>query len=201
MGLGGSTMVWQHSLWNVDKGITGWDSASGAHFSPCQRKTACWTHKDKVLRLFGESIKVTRRDDNRQLGQTFVRRSLRRAGIQTLERTWKKGNTNQDRKFWKNSRAEESLVRCEAQTNCPREGWKWEQVRGSKGGRGEEEKRNSSLTLLSVRHTGLLGSCYGYGDSRLSVLLTIAHKGSIQLSLSLSLSLFLCLSLHLSLCT
>lgn len=52
--------------------------------------------------------------------------------------------------------------------------------------------------------TGLLGSCYGYRDSRLSVLLTIAHKGGIQLwatmqiSLSLSLVFLLSTSLFIS---
>lgn len=41
--------------------------------------------------------------------------------------------------------------------------------------------------------TGLLGSCHGYRDSRLSVLLTIAHKGSIQLWATMQISLSLSL--------
>lgn len=51
-----------------------------------------------------------------------------------------------------------------------REGWR-------EGWRREKE-------LLAHHYpsvTGLLGSCHGYRDSRLSVLLTIAHKGGIQL--------------------
>lgn len=44
--------------------------------------------------------------------------------------------------------------------------------------------------------TGLLGSCYGYRDSRLSVLLTIAHKGGIQLWATMQISLSLSFFLH-----
>lgn len=48
--------------------------------------------------------------------------------------------------------------------------------------------------------TGLLGSCYGYGDSRLSVLLTIADKASIQqrATMQISFSPFLNLLLFTS---
>lgn len=48
--------------------------------------------------------------------------------------------------------------------------------------------------------TGLLWSCYGYGDSRLSVLLTIAHKASIQhrATMQISFSPFLNLLLFTS---
>lgn len=45
--------------------------------------------------------------------------------------------------------------------------------------------------------TGLLGSCYGYRDSRLSVLLTIAHKGGIQLWATMQISLSLSLSFYI----
>lgn len=36
--------------------------------------------------------------------------------------------------------------------------------------------------------TGLMGGCYGYGDSRLSVLLTIAYKASIQRQATMQIS-------------
>ena len=61
---------------------------------------------------------------------------------------------------------------------------------------GVKKRKGTPLSLYYPSVTGLLGGCYGYGDSRLSVLLTIAHKGSIQLwatmqiPLSLSLTLF-----------
>lgn len=51
-----------------------------------------------------------------------------------------------------------------------REGWR-------EGWRREKEL----LAHYYPSVTGLLGSCHGYRDSRLSVLLTIAHKGGIQL--------------------
>lgn len=79
---------------------------------------------------------------------------------------------------------------------------KWE---GGEGGRegGVKKRKGTPLSLYYPSVTGLLGSCYGYGDSRLSVLLTIAHKGSIQLwatmQISLSLFLFLSFCLHRSL--
>lgn len=57
-----------------------------------------------------------------------------------------------------------------------------------------KKRKETPLSLYYPSVTGLLGSCYGYGDSRLSVLLTIAHKGGIQLwatmQISLSRSLF-----------
>lgn len=57
-----------------------------------------------------------------------------------------------------------------------------------------KKRKGTPLSLYYPSVTGLLGSCYGYGDSRLSVLLTIAHKGGIQLwatmQISLSRSLF-----------
>lgn len=53
-------------------------------------------------------------------------------------------------------------------------------IEGGKEG-GVKKRKATPLSLYYPSVTGLLGSCYGYRDSRLSVLLTIAHKGSIQL--------------------
>lgn len=55
-----------------------------------------------------------------------------------------------------------------------------------------KKRKGTPLSLYYPSVTGLLGSCYGYWDSRLSVLLTIAHKGSIQLlaTMQIGLSLF-----------
>lgn len=78
-----------------------------------------------------------------------------------------------------------------------------------------KRRKGTPLSLYYLSVTGLLGSCYGYRDSRLSVLLTIAHKGSIQLWATMQISrslvflphsLFLsafppvCICPHLSLC-
>lgn len=65
---------------------------------------------------------------------------------------------------------------------------------------GVKKRKGTPLSLHYPSVTGLLGSCYGYRDSRLSVLLTIAHKGGIQLwaTMPIPLSLFLSLSVHIS---
>lgn len=71
-----------------------------------------------------------------------------------------------------------------------------------------KKRKGTPLSLYYPSVTGLLGSCHGYRDSRLSVLLTIAHKGGIQLwatmqitlSLSLSISFFLHFLLFTSVC-
>lgn len=178
-------MVWQHSLWNVDKGITGWDSAFGAHFSLCQHKTAFWMHKNKVLKQFWESIKVTRKDNNKQLWQQLSGAAFAglRFKLQSAHKRQKQA-----------SRVKEYPVRREDPTNSPGEEWKWEQVKGGEGG--VKKRKGTPLSLYYPSVTGLLGSCYGYGDSRLSVLLTIAHKGCIQLwaTMQITLSHFLSLS-------
>ena len=88
--------------------------------------------------------KVIQKDNNEQLWQQPSGAAC--AGLLfKLKRAHKKGKKQA-------GRVKENPVRCEDPTNCPREEWKWEQVRRREGGRGEEEKRNSSLTLLSVRH-------------------------------------------------
>lgn len=61
-----------------------------------------------------------------------------------------------------------------------------------------KRRKGTPLSLYYLSVTGLLGSCYGYRDSRLSVLLTIAHKGGIQLWATMPISLFLSLALFLS---
>lgn len=70
-------------------------------------------------------------------------------------------------------------------------------MRRREGGRegGVKKRKGTPLSLYYLSVTGLLGSCHGYRDSRLSVLLTIAHKGSIQLWATMQISLFLFLSL------
>lgn len=68
-----------------------------------------------------------------------------------------------------------------------------------------KKRKETPLSLYYLSVTGLLGSCYGYSNSRLSVLLTIAHKGSIQLwaTMQITLSHFLSVafSLHFILFT
>lgn len=178
-------MVWQHSLWNVDKRITGWNSAFRAHFSLCQHKTAFWVHKNQVLKQFWESIKVTQKDNNKQLWQ-----QLSGAGFAGLGFKLQSAHKRQKQASW----VKENPVRCEDPTNCPREEWKWEQMRGREGG--VKKRKGTPLSLYYPSVTGLLGSYYGYSDSRLSVLLTIAHKGSIQLwaTMQIALSHFLSVS-------
>lgn len=61
-------------------------------------------------------------------------------------------------------------------------------IEGGKEG-GVKKRKATPLSLYYPSVTGLLGSCYGYRDSRLSVLLTIAHKGSIQLQAMMQISL------------
>lgn len=65
---------------------------------------------------------------------------------------------------------------------------------------GLKKRKGTPLSLYYLSVIGLLRSYYGYRDSRLSVLLTIANKGSIQcwatmqiptLSLPLSVSFFI----------
>lgn len=60
-------------------------------------------------------------------------------------------------------------------------------MRGREGGRGEEEKRNSSHTIIHPSQ-GSWEVAMATGDSRLSVLLTIAHKGSIQCRATMRIS-------------
>lgn len=59
-------------------------------------------------------------------------------------------------------------------------------MRGWEGG--VKKRKGTSLSLYYPSVTGLLGSYYGYSDSRLSVLLTIAHKDSIQLSATMQIT-------------
>lgn len=185
-------MVWQHSLWNVDKRITGWDGAFGAHFAPRRRKAALAMHgkqSSPTAQRGSSSTDGWRRANqgNSCLVQPLVglRFKLRSAHARSHTCTKKEA-----------SRVKENPVRCEHPTNCPGERGC---VRASeREGRREGWRREKEL--LSDYYpsvTGLLGSCYGYGDSRLSVLLTIANKASIQLwatmqisSLSLNLLLF-----------
>lgn len=178
-------MVWQHSLWNVDKGITGWDSAFGAHFSLCQCKMPRWMYKNKVLKQFWESIKVAH-IDNKQLwqqlsGAAFAGLGNFRAhikGKRRKKREQKKKKTGQPREGKsRKMRGSNKLPKrgMEVRTS-EREG----RIEGGKEG-GVKKRKATPLSLYYPSVTGLLGSCYGYRDSRLSVLLTIAHKGSIQL--------------------
>lgn len=108
-------------------------------------------------------------------GQQLSGAASRRTAVQTSQRARTHARTER-----RQVGLEENPVRCEHPTNCSGErGW----VRTSeREGRREGWRREKEL--LSDYYpsvTGLLGSCYGYGDSRLSVLLTIANKASIQL--------------------
>lgn len=143
-GLGGSTMVWQHSLWNVDKRITGWDGAFGAHCCPRQRKTALATHRNKVLKQLGAGTQVMQADSSMQLRQQLSGAALRSVTIQTSQHK----NKKKEKRKGGPDQVKENPVGCEHPTNWPGEEWKWEQVRGREGGRGEEEKRNSSHTII-----------------------------------------------------
>lgn len=76
--------------------------------------------ENKVPEQFGESIKVTQIDNNKQLWQELSGAAAAGLGLK-LQSAHKRQNLA--------CRVKENPIRCEDPTNCPREEWKWEQVR------------------------------------------------------------------------
>lgn len=133
--------------------------------------------------------KWCRADSSVQLRQQLSDAALRWVAIQTSQHNIKK------KKKRRADQVKENPVGCEHPTNWPGEEWK---VRTSeREGKREGWRREKELKELLSHYypsvTGLRRSCYGYGDSRLSVLLTIALEASIQrrATMQISFSAFL----------